>query len=106
MLIQWSFENLRETNRAGERNVKFIQILQFIYHRSELIIYQMKSSADMLNYQDTVSYLGAVSFISADSGPYGTCHALHNDKKLTKEAARIICNTIYWTTCSVQFNLW
>ena len=52
----------------------------------------------MLNYQDTVSYLGAVSFISAYSGPYGICHALHNDNRLTKEAARIICDTIYWTS--------
>ena len=30
----------------------------------------MKSSADMWNYQDTVSYLRAVSFISPDSGPW------------------------------------
>ena len=58
----------------------------------------MKSSADTRNYQDTVSYLRAVSFISADSGPYGICHALHNDEKLTKEAARIICDKIYWIT--------
>ena len=57
----------------------------------------MNSSADMLNYQHTVSYLRAVSFILAESRQYDlTCYALYNDEKLTKEAARIICDIIYW----------
>ena len=29
---------------------------------------------------------------------HGICHALHNDEKLRKEAARITCDIIYWIT--------
>ena len=40
-----------------------------------------------------MSYLRAVSFISADSGPWDL-PALQNYEKLTKEAARIICDNL------------